>query len=403
MTSHPYDSRFWLSYAANMAFMVAGSIQVRYSDFVLHRLDGTELQLGLITGLAMSGAVVFRVGLGRVIDRVGAGTVWRGALLVYLIATLAHLVIEQVGIGVFAARLVTTSATAVVFGASLTHVSLRAPLERVAEIIGVLGSSGFIGLALGPNIVDFLLGPEGSADSVVHMFVASGIAAGVSLILATLATVGAQVSWRPPSRRTGVWKLLRRYQPVELLVVGTAMGLALGLPTVFLRTFVEHRQMGSAGSFFLTYATVAFVARLLTRDINARLGTRRVILLGLAMLVLTYLSFIPAHNATWLQITAVIGGAAHALIFPAVVSASTLAFPARHRGTATTLILTGFDTGNLIGLPLFGSLITAAKTLQFAPYKVAFGVVALLILAAGLLFYAAGPHALSVRHRRPRD
>ena len=38
-----------------------------------------------------------------------------------------------------------------------------------------------------------------------------------------------------------------------------------------------------------------------------------------------------------------------------------LAFPIWYRGIATTLILTMFDIGNLVGQPAVGSILTLAK------------------------------------------
>ena len=40
-----------------------------------------------------------------------------------------------------------------VFGASITYISTRAPAHRMAEIIGMLGTSGFVGMVAGTMLV----------------------------------------------------------------------------------------------------------------------------------------------------------------------------------------------------------------------------------------------------------
>ena len=47
----------------------------------------------------------------------------------------------------------------------------------------------------------------------------------------------------------------------------------------------------------------------------------------------------------------------HALLFPAVISLGSGAFPRRYRGTGTTIILGFFDVGALISAPILGTII----------------------------------------------
>ena len=51
-----YGAPFWFTYLANASLMVAVSLLFRYADFV-EFLGGSELQLGLIVGAGMVGAL----------------------------------------------------------------------------------------------------------------------------------------------------------------------------------------------------------------------------------------------------------------------------------------------------------------------------------------------------------
>ena len=60
------------------------------------------------------------------------------------------------GPAIYVLRIIYQSSIAGVFGASITYISRRAPLSRVAEIVGTLGTSGFIGMMSGTTLGDWL-------------------------------------------------------------------------------------------------------------------------------------------------------------------------------------------------------------------------------------------------------
>ena len=66
-----YGPRFWATYVANTALMVAVSLLFRYADFVF-ALGGSEDQLEMITGLGMIGGIIARCFSGVAIDGYGA-------------------------------------------------------------------------------------------------------------------------------------------------------------------------------------------------------------------------------------------------------------------------------------------------------------------------------------------
>jgi ABC-type branched-subunit amino acid transport system permease subunit len=75
-----------------------------------------------------------------------------------------------------------------------------------------------------------------------------------------------------------------------------------------------------------------------------------------------------------------LGGIAHAFVFPAAMADGSLAFPMRYRGLATTLMLTVFDLGSLIGQPAVGSVIKLAQFMGWPAYPLMYVSVALLLL-----------------------
>src|SRR5690606_11799205 len=110
-----------------------------------------------IVGVGMIGSIFIRMAQGDAIDRYGASRIWLWSMIGYSISLLLHLLISTAySPGAFLVRILMQASLAGIFGASITFVSLRVPARRMAEIIGLLGTSGFLGLMIGPLISDWL-------------------------------------------------------------------------------------------------------------------------------------------------------------------------------------------------------------------------------------------------------
>ncbi len=398
--SSGYGGVFWLIYLANTSLMVAVSLLFRYSDFV-HLLGGTAMDLGLVVGIGMCGSLIMRVFQGVGIDRYGPRLVWLASLALFVVSMLAHLAIARVDSpAIYAVRILMMISLAGAFGASITFVSLRAPENRMAEIIGTLGSSGFVGIALGPVLGDWLF--SGSAVEAYHvqrMFLLAAAAGAFSLLGAAIAT-RSHVRRPRQRRRITPWPIVRRYHPGALLLVGAAMGLGIGLPSTFLRPYAEHVDVLGIKTFFLVYAFVAFIVRIAGRRLPERIGIRPVILLGLGSLAASMVMYLLVVDEWTLVLPAVMGGVAHAFLFPAVVAGGSSTFPLRYRGLATTLMLAMFDIGILLGQPLVGGIVRFSPQLGLPPFATMFVTVALVLVAVATLYAVLGRRPAGRRSRR---
>ncbi len=383
-----YDQRFWLAYAANMLVMVIVALLFRYADFVV-LTGGTEFHLGWIVGIGMVGSLAMRLAIGTGIDHFGPRMVWLGSIVLLAVTCFAHLAITScTGPAVYLLRIAFCCAIAGVFGSSMTFISGRVPAARIAEMIGMLGSSGFLGIVLGTQLGDFLLGTETIQRwQVDRMFLAAGLLATCSLLFAYLATRG-HAHLVPPQRHPP-FAVLRRYHPGTVLLMGVASGIGLGLPGVFLRTYAAELNIPRIGLFFGVYATAAFVTRILTRRLPERFGTKPMILAGIGGMVCGQLLFLLVRAEWQLVIPAVIYGMSHAVMFPSVVAAGSSLFPRQHRGLAITLMLGSFDLGQLVGAPAAGAILHYSRPLGLPPYPTMFLSTAGLLAAMGV-FYALG-------------
>ncbi len=384
-----YGRAFWLTYLANTSLMVTVSLLFRYGDFVAS-IGGGEAELGWIVGVGAVGSLAMRCAQGVGIDRHGPRLVWISSLVVVLVALLGHLAIDSAeGPLVYVVRLAYHCGLAGAFGASITFISLRAPVVRMAEMIGMLGSSGFVGMALGSNLGDWITGAGGDSEMAVpRLFLAAAALTGISLTAAIAATQG---QLRPPRRRKiSVWGLLARYHPGGMLIMGIAMGIGLGLPGTFLSPFARTVGIANIGTFFSAYAVTAFVLRLATRRVPDRLGPTPTSLLGMGFVILALLLFLTVDAGWKLVLPGIATGAGHALLFPAIIAGGSRTFPARYRGLGVTLMLATFDLGNLLGMPAVGTLVEAAEQQGWPAYPTMFLSVAGLLLLASIAFRLCG-------------
>lgn len=385
-SSSAYNRAFWLTYLSNGLTTLANGMMVRYSDYV-DALGGDEQQLGLIVGAGMLGSIAIRLAQGEAIDRYGAGRIWFWSVVTYSISLLLHLPITTAYTpAVFLVRTLMQASLAGIFGASITFVSLQVPAKRMAEIVGALGTSGFLGLMFGPLISDWLGNSNMAADQMISwMFWTATILATSSGIATWFAIQGDA----PPTRleRPSLLMVIRQYHPIMISVAAAMMGAGFAIPATFLRPFAFELHISSVGLFFMVYAVTGFGARMASRSLFERFGNRPWIGVGLILLTISFLLY-PLVSSMWhLAIPATVAGMAHALLFPSIMSAGTAVFPRRYLGVATSLILAMFDVGTFISAPVVGIFLRSVKPLTPHAYPWMFAGVACVFAGVTVAFY----------------
>jgi MFS family permease len=148
-----------------------------------------------------------------------------------------------------------------------------------------------------------------------------------------------------------------RYWPGWVVVVALMMGACYSVITVFLTRFATEHGLRGIGTFFTGYAGAAFVVRIVTRRWSESVGRHRMIMIGLCGHWLGYW-MLPFVTRDWhFVLPSICCGWGHALLFPAVVSRGSGAFPIRFRGSGTTAVLGFFDLGSALAAPILGGII----------------------------------------------
>lgn len=397
-----YNSTFWLSYSANVALVTANALTFRFAELVAF-LGGTEKIAGTLVSVGVIGALCVRFGLGQAIDRFGTRKLWMLAALLFIFGCSVFLVCRQLSWELFVARIAFSAGLAGMFTCSIVHIQNQVPAHRRTEVIGSLGSSGFVGMIVGSLCGDAIFNalPEGNAKFVALFGGATGLGVLYVILVARLTHRDVHV---PPHETPPAHRLLFRYWPGYSVLAALMMGVGFTVVTVFLTRFSTYLQstgsnVNGIGTFFTGYASSAFVFRIGTRRWSRTVGRHRMILAGLAGHCLGH-CLLPFVTSEWHFIVPSIAcGWGHALLFPAVISLGAGAFPQEYRGTGTTLVLGFTEVGAMTSAPLLGAIIDYFS----AHYGPQTGFFAMFYASAATAFFIGVLYALTAARTADYD
>jgi MFS family permease len=347
---------FWLAYVANLLIVTANTLTFRFSEFVVS-LGGSAADAAFVVGIGTGVSVLVRIWMGRAVDQVGPRWFWMASAMALVLSNLAFIPLHSLGPTIYVVRMLYACGLAGVFSCSVIHLCTGVPPGRRAELIGTLGTSGFIGAIIGPQLGDFMFRmPSLHAHRFLVMF---GFAAAICATYLLLVSYLTRHSARPVPHDAppALVPLLVSYWPGTIVAVAMMMGMALTVPSTFLTLFRDERGLAGIGKFFWFYAPTAIVMRLAGRHWPGETGRRIAAFVGLLSLMASMLLYLFVQTEWDLAWPALAAGTGQALLFPAVTTLGAESFPERYRGTGTTLILGFIDVGGLCGAPALGLLI----------------------------------------------
>ena len=334
-------------------------------------VGGTHYQIGVVMGAFAVGLLLFRPGLGRLVDRKGRHLVLLLGLAAVAIAPLGYLMTKSIllliGIRVFHGLSIAAFTTAY----STLVVDLSPPQNR-GEVIGYMSLVNPIGVALGPAIGGFV---QAWAGYTPLFLLSAGLGFAGLISGLWLQAPSLPVAMTTNTTKETFWRLLfsarLRTPTLTLLLVG----LAFGVLSTFVPLFIQEAGVQlNAGLFYTAAATAGFSVRLLTGRASDRYGRGRFITLGLLLYALTMLLLWSAHSATAFLLAGLLEGAGTGIFLPLIIALVADRSEAHERGRVFSLCVGGFDLGIAIAGPTLGYFA------EFISYRGIFG------LASGLAF-----------------
>lgn len=407
-TERLYTRQFFQIFAAVALFMTGVALQFHFGQYIEYLGHGVDT-LGRILGIAMVGTLVFRLRMGRWIDRFGCRPTWVVGSLVVAVSVAAMQLSGQLWV-ITLLRTITMMAMATVLTTVSVLAALIAPPRRRAESIGTMGMAGFTGLIVGPTLGDWILsGSSNSIDPYRIFFTTTAVCSvGSALVMMCLPTTLGRgpVPVRnpkdpnhdgapgPSSTPQSQLRIVTRHWPGAVLVVGVVFAVAFCWQSMFLERLAQHRGFEHIKVFFLCYGPTAILLRLVFRRLPERFGRTRTLLLGLCLLATGQLCLTQSYSQGQLVLPGLLMGAGHCFVFPSMVDLAAERLPLEHRGTGTALILGAGDVGMLIGFVGLGEVIDAHG------FNTALMVLAATVLAGAAFVAVARREDVFFRDRR---
>jgi MFS family permease len=369
---------FLLALASNVLFWL--SIQSLFPVLPLYiaSLGGTPTDNGLATFSAAVGAVLSRLFLGTLTDRVGRKPVMLVGGILAGVSSVLYGLAHTIPVLVAACALSGIGIAAFTTGFQALLADL-APPERRGEVLGWGGNSMALAALVGPLAGDWITLHQG--------FPVTFGAAALAGALCTLASVMIREPSREARRAIGAAPLQGLQETLALrnVRVGIAavspMGMAFGAMITFWPLVAHQVQLNTVGAFYSVYALGQLAVQTLAGRLSDRIGRGRVMLPGMFLAGMAFASIPLGRSDAASLLVAFACGAGLGIARPAIDALVLDGVPITLRGTAVAVEFTLNDVWVGLGSALLGPLASAAG--YNAMYAVA-GTAC--VVVAGVLF-----------------
>jgi MFS family permease len=328
----------------NLGLLAIGATLPVLPRFVSEELDGSDLEVGIVTGAFALTGIICRPIAGNLADTRGRKpTVIGGALLA---AVAGALYFVPAGIpGLIVARLFLGAGEGTVFTAGSAWNVDMAPEQHRGRMIGLYGLAIWTGLTLGPPI-GVLLEHAGGINLVW------AFATGAPLL-------GAVIAFRLPEQYR-VSEASSRGPVISREALGPGATFALSVfgfaaVSAFIVLSLDERGIGHGPEVFSVFAATVVATRLLAGGLPDRIGAARCAVAA-ALVESVGLTLVGVADSLAVVIAgATAMGAAFSLLFPSLSLVAINRVGPEHRGRAMGTFTAAFDLGMLVGSPIVGA------------------------------------------------
>ena len=354
-----YNTQFWLLCLSSLLFFASFNMIIPELPAYLTSLGGGEYK-GLIISLFTLTAMISRPFSGKLADRIGRVPVMVFGPVVCVICSAIYPIVTTVA-GFLVLRLVHGFSTGFKPTGQTAYLSDIIPAERRGEAMGLLGTTGSVGMAAGPA----LGGPIASHFGLNVMFYASSLCGLVSIVI--LLGIKETLKNKHPYSVDLIkidTKDLFEPRVIMACVVMVLSAYAYGAIYTVMPDFGEFVGIKNKGLLF-TYLTIASLAvRLLGGKASDRWGRQPVLLFTTSVIAIGMIIIGLATTRSQLLFGVVLYGLAQGMTSPTLLAWATDLSDEHHKGRGVASVYMAMEFG--IGMGAFGSgLIFANKTSNF--------------------------------------
>lgn len=354
--------------------------------FLLPKYLATELHagpttIGAVMATSLAAAVLTTPMMGALLDRYGRRIPMALSALLVVASSLGMLHVREVGVLLYALRVLQGIGFALGFNATAAYVADIAPLGRLGQAMGLLGASSLLTNAIAPAAFESVAVRWGWAP----VFGAAALT-GITTLFVTLAlprTTSNTSSLSVPLAVTHAAITGSRISAATL-----ATGAAFGTLISFTQPFALARGAERVSTYLVGYTVGALVVRIALGGLPDRLGRVRVAQWSLfsygTVAVLTSLL-----QPSLLLPLGLLFGSSHGFLYPTLAALAADGASPERRGRTLANFNAAFNFG--AGL----ALVTGGWVARAAGYPTLFSLVGVLTLAS-VLSLSASPAKLAL-------
>lgn len=326
-------------------------------------LGGNNATSGLITGVFIGSALIFRPVMGHLVDTRGRQLILIIGAVIFVIISISYSFASGIGI-LLVMRFLQGIGFSAYTNACGTMISDIVPIGRLAEGIGFFGMAGALATAIGPALGLSII----AKSSYKVLFITGALLSIVGLIFSFFIDYE-----RKNNRRTAVSKdnknikgttslkikkkggLIEKSSLPSALVI-LFIALVLGSITTFIPIYAASRGIKNIGIYFTVYASALVFVRFFSGRTADRYGYNVVVLPGLILLVLSFIVLAFAHSLPAFLLSGALYGIGYGAAQPTVYAILIKLCPLDRRGVGNSTFYLTMDLGSGSGAVIWGIL-----------------------------------------------
>jgi MFS family permease len=345
-----YTPAFLAMFLANFCTVASFGVFFLFPLFISEH-GGSEGDIGMIMGIFALASALCRPWVSEMIDRIGRKKSYLVGCLLMTLLPLCYLTyggeLQSFYLPLLLVRIVHGIGLAICFTAIFTFVADVVPQNRLNEGIGIFGTSGLIGLAIGPLLAEMTLHRYGFSA----MFLLAGLLAATALLITLRLPENFTARSEPGP---GFFRVLARRKQLVIGLLALLFGFGLAASGNFVAPMAKARQFPFISLYFLAYSAAAVSIRFVGGRLADRIGEARMLPYALVITAAGLLALILVKGQVSFFVAGILAGAGHGLLFPTLNTLAIRNEPQESRGKITGIFTGGIDSGAFLGALILG-------------------------------------------------
>ncbi len=350
-----YTPAFAALFLANLLLVASFASFFLFPLFITGH-GGTHQDIGIIMGVFALASALSRPWISEMIDQIGRKRSFTIGCIIMTILPLTYLLLQgplpNYYIILLLIRIIHGIGLAICFTSIFTFIVDLIPAGRLNEGIGMFGTSGLIGMAVGPLIAEPILHNFGFST---FFLTAAGFSATALLLQLP---VKDQHHLQPATQQEtpSFFAILKTRKQIICGGLALLFGFGLAATGNFIAPFAQKQELSYISLYYVAYSFAAVGVRFIAGKMADRVGENQIIPWGLSLAAVGLLLVPLVHGDLFLLVVGFVFGIGHGLLFPALNAMAVRDEPYAVRGKVTGIFTGGIDAGVFCGALILGMI-----------------------------------------------